>query len=127
MNLVSAMKATSTPSRSFDFCFPSLDTHVRVEEEGGVVVIRASRNTFTPRRKNCFIRELAAEGFIADHHQWSSVATGESFLGVRWLVDKSWLKLDPAIRASADRFMVRSLVGAALLWVLLVGGAVFLR
>jgi hypothetical protein len=65
-------------TRSFDFYFHDLDTTVVVEDAEDAVLVRASRDAFTPRRKLNFIRELAAEGFIAD-----------CFRRVRWLVDAS--------------------------------------
>ena len=102
---------------SFEFYFPDVDTLVLVESSSSAVIIRASRNTFTERRKRCFIHELAAEGFIPDDYEWLSLAGSELSRGVRWMVDLSWLKPDPTMLAGADRFMVRLLGGAAVLWV----------
>jgi len=104
------------PPRCYEFYFPDVDTLVRVESSPDEVTIRASRNTFSERRKRSFIHELAAEGFIPDHYEWLSLAGSGLSRGARWLVDVSWLKADPAARACARRFMLRLLAGAALLW-----------
>lgn len=111
--------------RCYEFSFPRLDTLVQVEERTDEVVIRATRNTFTERRKVCFIRELAAEGFISETYQWFSGFGDWSALPVRWLVDYSWLKPDQHARARTNRFMIRLIVGAFLLWLGLMMAAVF--
>jgi hypothetical protein len=69
--------------RHFEFQFPDVDTRILVEDLKDGVIIRASCDTFSERRKLRFVRELAAEGFIADCFQWSC-------RGVRWLVDESF-------------------------------------
>ncbi len=102
--------------RFYEFCFPKLDTLVQVQELDDEVVIRATRDTFTERRKVCFIRELAAEGFISEAYQWFSGFGGWSSLPVRWLVDYSWLKSGKNVCARTNRFMIRSIFGAILLW-----------
>jgi hypothetical protein len=96
-----------------------VDTLVRVETSSVAVVIRASRNTFSEQRKRRFIHELAAEGFIPDDYEWLSLASSELSRGVRWLVDVSWLKIDPEMTAKTRRFMVRLIAGAALLWLVM--------
>ena len=57
-------------SQRYEFSFPDLDTLVQVEERAGAVLVRATRDTFSSARKEYFIRELAAEGFIPDEFQW---------------------------------------------------------
>ena len=89
-------------------------------------VIRATRNTFNEERKLAFIRELAAEGFIADYYRWWPVIGQEHDMGVRWLVDYSWLELSEQMPARMRRFMLRLLGVAALLWLVLMT-ALFLR
>lgn len=113
------MNTHALEPRSFVFCFSSLDTLVLVENLAEEIVIRASRNTFSEERKACFIRELAAEGFIPDHHQWLAPAGPETSRGVRWLVDISCFRPDKALAAGTRRFMVRLLSSAALLWLLM--------
>jgi hypothetical protein len=115
------MKTHACEPRSFEFCFPDLDTLVLVEDLTGEIVIHASRNTFSEERKARFIRELAAEGFIPDHYQWLAPIGPETSYGVRWLVDISCFKPDKALAAGTRRFMVRLLSSAALLWLLMIG------
>ncbi len=113
------MKTHALEPRSFEFYFSSLDTLVLVENLAEEIVIRASRNTFSEERKACFLRELAAEGFIPDDYQWLAPVGPETFQGVRWLVDISCFKPDKALVAGTRRFMVRLLSSATLLWLLL--------
>ncbi|MDD2765476.1 MAG: hypothetical protein PHE83_16060 [Opitutaceae bacterium] len=115
------MKTHAAEPCPFEFYFPSLDTLVRVEDSAGEVIIRASRNTFSQQRRACFIRELAAEGFIPDHYQWSLPAGLEASPGVHWLVDTACFKPDQALAAGTRRFMVQLLASAALLWLLMIG------
>jgi len=96
----------------FEFSFPRLDTLVQVEETEDEVVVRATRDSFSERRKIGFIRELAAEGFISEVYQSFSGFGGWSSLPVRWLVDRSWLKLDKAVRIRTNRIMIRLIAGA---------------
>jgi hypothetical protein len=111
------MKTHSDCNRSFQFTFPKLDTLVQVEEQDDTVVIRASRDSFSERHKLSFIRELAAEGFIADCFQWSC-------RGVRWLVDASLAIPRQDVAARTNRFMFRLWRCAVLLWVALMAVAV---
>lgn len=113
------MKATLSEPRAFEFYFPDVDTLVKVEDGEDAVVIRATRNSFSERRKAIFIRRLATEGFIPDSYQWLSSHESPSNPGVRWLVDFSWLELPKAALAETRRFMVRLIVGATLLWLVL--------
>ncbi len=113
------MKTVEPTIPSYEFYFPQVDTLARVENAAGTVIIRTSRDTFSERRKACFVRELAAEGFIPDSYQWFSSSGADSFLGVRWLVDISWLQLPAAVLTGAKRFMQRLLAGTALFWCLL--------
>jgi len=116
----SAMKTNTTDPETFEFCFPNLDTLVCVENRPDEVVVHATRATFSEERKTCFIRELAAEGFIPDSYRWFH--NGSSFLchsTVRWLVDYSWWRLNPVVIANTRRFMVRLFLGGALLWFIL--------
>lgn len=100
-------------TRSFDFYFHDLDTTVVVEDATDAVLIRASRDTFTSRRKLSFIRELAAEGFIAD-----------CVRRVRWLVDVSLTNPRLDVAARTKRFMLRLWWGAVVLWLTLMTIAV---
>ena len=113
------MKATLPQPRVFEFYFQDVDTLVQVEDGDETVVIRATRHSFSERRKAFFIRQLAAEGFIPNSYQWLLSHDSPSCPGVRWLVDYSWLNPPKAVLAETHRFMVRLIVGAALFWLIL--------
>ena len=115
------MNSPVIEDRSFEFYFDRLDTLVLVETRDDAVVIRATRDTFSEQRKESFIRELAAEGFIPDECHWFSGVGGAAVARVRWLVDYSWLKPNEALAAQTRRFVTRLLASATLLWLLLVG------
>ncbi len=106
----------SPPCHVFDF--PQLDTVVAVENSADGVVIRASRNSFSADRKACFIRELAAEGFIGEEfgsHWWRDSGA------VRWIVDASGFMPDATHLAATRRCMWRIIFSTAGLWVFLMG------
>jgi hypothetical protein len=105
--------------RCYEFCFPQLDTLLQVDASNDGVVIRATRDTFSERRKVYFIQELAAEGFIDDSYRWFSGFSQAAFLPVRWLVDHRWLKPGEAALARTRRFMIRLLASATILWLLM--------
>ena len=115
------MKTTDVSTRSFEFCFPSLDTLLQVKLDHDEVEICATRNTFSVERKLFFIRELVAEGFIPDQYRCFPLADHAEAKGIHWRIDCSWLKLDEAIIASTRRFMLRLFSSAALLWLLMMG------
>ncbi|HEY4299250.1 MAG TPA: hypothetical protein VGM73_00150 [Candidatus Didemnitutus sp.] len=110
------MNTLQAQPRRFEFGFPYLDTCVLVEDFGQSVTIRATRNTFTEQRKIAFIRELAAEGFIDASYQWFSLAGSESYFGVRWRVDFSWLKLPVLLLARLRRMMVGMQIAGLVAW-----------
>ena len=111
------MKSLQERPRSYEFNFPHVDTRLQVEERGGEVTIRATRDTFSTQRKISFIRELAAEGFIPDDFMWLAIADADApGRGVVWLVDSSWLKLDENDIARARRILNKALVCAFVLF-----------
>jgi hypothetical protein len=114
---MNSIRRSMSPER-YEFAFPHLDTLVQVEKHLGTVLVRATRDTFSSARKEYFIRELAAEGFIPDEFQWFQLSTSfPTQRGVRWIIDFSWLKPSPEIAASTGRFMRRLLFGAGIFWV----------
>ena len=116
------MNSSFAKPRIYDFCFLELDyTLVRVEERDGEVIIRASDDTFTNRRKVNFIHELAAEGFIPDEYRWFTLGEPDYYSRkLRWLVDGSWMKVDTALIARHWKIVRRYLFPAAVLWMALV-------
>ena len=113
------MNPTLTKPVCYEFCFPEKDTLVRVEVTGERVTVRATRDTFTEQRKASFVRALAAEGFIAESYRWFSRVGPESYFGVRWVVDYSWLVIPACVLATARRFMLRLFAGSGMLWLAL--------
>jgi hypothetical protein len=112
-----AMKFLQEKPRSYEFNFPHMGTRLQVEELGGDVTIRATRDTFSLQRKISFIRELAAEGFIPDDFMWLSIADADApGRGVVWIVDSSWLTLDENDIARARRILNKALAAAFLLF-----------
>ena len=111
------MHAQARPPRIYVFSFPRLDTAVEVATLNEGVVIRASRDTFSPDRKTCFLRELAAEGFIPDEYAspWPG-GTGP----VRWIVDAEAFMPAAVQRTATHRFMLRLFVSVAGLWLALI-------
>jgi hypothetical protein len=115
------MNTPALKSRCYEFHFRDIDTFVQVETpDADTVVVRATRNTFSERRRVSFIRELAAEGFIPDGCQWYPLPTG--LPSVRWVVDNSWLRLSDAAKTRTRRLMFSVLGGGILLWTALLGG-----
>jgi hypothetical protein len=114
------MKTATADFHRFDFSFPGLDTLVQVETIDDAVVIRTSRDTFSETRKERFVRELAAEGFIADACRWRPAIRGTPPV-VRWLVDRSCFLPSRERTARTRWFMIRVLLSATLLWLVQVG------
>ncbi len=92
-----------------------------VEQNDDGVVIRAAWDNFSERRKTFFIKQIAAEGFIPDRYQWFSNFDENGYTGIRWVIDRTWLKVHPAAVEKARRFMVGTLLGASFLWLILMG------
>ena len=92
------MNPPAINSRVFEFSFPQFDTLVQVEEADGAVVIRTTRDTFSEERKACFVRELAAEGFISEELRWLPGSLSGASRAVRWLVDRSSFMPEPGAR-----------------------------
>jgi len=113
------MKALLPEPQVFEFYYPDVDTLVQVEDRQDAVIVRATRDTFSDRRKARFIRELAAEGFIPDHYRWFSSDKLQPYLGVHWLIDRSWVRLPKAALAETSRIMRFLLAGGILLWLAL--------
>ena len=79
------------------------ENYLLVENHENGVTIRAAFNNFSERRRMLFIRSLSAEGFIPDEYQFFSNSFGNETIGVRWLIDASWLRLHPEVAATARR------------------------
>jgi hypothetical protein len=75
--------AVAIPGR-FAFYVSDLDNHVLIENNPDGVVISATRDNFSDKRKSFFIRYLALEGYIPDRYQWFSEPSEDGSCGVRW-------------------------------------------
>jgi hypothetical protein len=121
-NLSRAITTIGATANRFEFSFPGLDTLVLVEEWGGEILIRATRDTFSLERKECFIRALAAEGFIPEDFRWVSITGAEAASRARWLVDAHCLKSGEDL--TMRRMVTGFLIAMPLLWM---GWTMFLR
>lgn len=123
------MKTPTAESQFFEFRFPQLDTNLRLEVHGDHATIVASRNTFSKRRKELFVREIAAEGFISH-----SVAGGfgrdnsGQCPGIRWVLDEG-LALSDVSDLQAARFGLNvfktSLMLVGVFFVIVLGGSAY--
>jgi hypothetical protein len=118
------MRAKVQTARSFQFSFPDVDTQLVVEEAEDKVIVRATRNTFSPRRKIQFLRFLAAEGFIPDRYQRISNFDMEG-LPVCWLVEFSCARAQLSGPARTRKIVFRMLGWAVLLWLGLIAAISF--
>jgi hypothetical protein len=112
------MEIESLPKRAV-FVHHWPENRILVENTEDGVVIHATRNNFSLRRKQVFIRELAAEGFIPDGLQWLSSSETQELPGVIWIIDDSWDPHNTATRGMSGKVMVRILLSAAVLWLAL--------
>jgi hypothetical protein len=109
------MNSPALKSRCYEFFIHDLETHVQVENpDPDTVIVRATRNTFSERRKVQFIRELAAEGFIPDGCQWYPLPAGMP--RIRWVIDVSWLKMSKAAKSHTRRVVLGLVGGGLLVW-----------
>jgi len=115
------MKTHTHLSRGFEFSFPALDTLVLVEERGDLVLIRATRNSFSLARKLAFVRHLAAEGFISDEFRWSAPENPDAERGIRWVIDYTWLRYHPSFLAHSRRCLYRVIAGSVAAWLAMMG------
>ncbi|PTX92574.1 hypothetical protein [Opitutus sp. ER46] len=109
------MNTPALKTRSYEFTFPDVDTLLKVETpDPETVIVRATRNSFSERRKIAFIRQLAAEGFIADGCQWYPLPAGMP--QIHWVVDVSWLRLSQAAKAHSRRLTFFLVGGGLVAW-----------
>src|SRR5437870_895081 len=95
--------STLTRPRTFEYHHRCPENFLLVENHGDHVVIHAALDNFSEKRKAFLIREMAVEGFIPEHYQYFSNSGRDSLLGVRWVIDNSWLRVNHAIRYHAER------------------------
>lgn len=106
--------------QAYQFYIAQIDTHVLVENHEDGVVIRATTNHFSERRKSFFIRHLAAEGYIPCRFQWLVGMGLDGLTGLKWMVDNSWLRVNPEMTRRTSRIMRRTLIGAGTVWLAII-------
>ncbi len=123
------MNTPTAESRSYEFRFPHLDTMLKVEVLGENVTIFASRNSFSRRRKELFVRELALEGFIPEGVACGfAKEAGRQACGLRWILDEGLSALDAPDRET-QRFglslLKASILLAGMFFVIVLGGSIY--
>jgi hypothetical protein len=123
------MKPPTAESQSYEFRFPQLDTMLKLEVQGDSAMIVASRNTFSRRRKELFVRELAAEGFISDSVAGSFGKDNDGQCGgIRWVLDEG-LALSDVFDVESERFGLKvfktSLMLVGVFFVIILGGSTY--
>ena len=93
-----------------------------VENHANKVVIRAARDNYSERRKTCFMRYLATEGYIPDYYQWLGDRE-RPLCGLDWVADGSLLKDQSSETSQPLRQVLRVLFCAGLLWLALMSFA----
>jgi hypothetical protein len=109
------MNASLVPARA-EFYFRKPDNMILVENGDDGVVIRASHDNFSERRKSLFIHELASEGFIPEHLHWSTESDFASPFGVKWVIDSSWVRVHWRQQRTVRARLVRIYLLASLSW-----------
>jgi hypothetical protein len=109
------MNASLVPARA-EFYFRKPDNMILVENGDDGVIIRAAHDNFSEKRKSLFIRELACEGFIPEHLQWSTESDFAGPFGVKWVVDSSWVRVHPTHQRSVVTRLLRIYLMASLSW-----------
>lgn len=112
------MRVQTVPKKA-ELSVQSPENLILVENSHDGVIIRAARDNFSDRRKLFFIRYLAAEGYISDEFQNFGKSTPHGSLSIVWAIDRGWIKNAPALLRRANRFMIRLLLAASILWLAL--------
>ena len=117
------MPAGSLLHQEWEFYLPEHDNHILVETEAEMVLIRASRDNLSGRAKAFFIHHLAAEGYIPSRFEW--YPEGGDLPGVKWVVDRSWIKLDPKIAKRNERQVLKLLGYSIAVWAGIIAIVIF--
>lgn len=109
------MRVQFVPEKA-EFFLLKPDNLIQVENSEDGVIIRAARNNFSERARVCFIRYLAAEGFISDEFENFAKVGSRVTASITWTVDQRRVKRAPAYLQRVDRFMIQLFVSASVLW-----------
>jgi hypothetical protein len=96
---------------------------ILVENNEDGVVIHAARDNLSERGKACFIRYLAAEGFISDDFERFGKSGSRRTTSITWVVERDRAQRQPTRLERADRFMIQLFVSASVLWLALMAYA----
>ena len=121
MNPIIHQRENNSPDPlRFEFYFHDVDTAVLVQMEDGLAIIRATEDSFTDRKRERFVHELALEGFIED--RFSNYRVGDP--GLIWTIDRSWIGFDRARKERTSQLagVVGACCGLLLLLVLAMSG-----
>ena len=112
------MRVQSVPKKA-ELSLQNPENLILVENNEDGVMIRAARDNFSERKKLCFIRYLAAEGYISDEFQYFGKSAPHDSLSIIWAIDGTLVNNSPAILQRANRFMIRLILAASVLWLAL--------
>jgi hypothetical protein len=90
-----------------------------IENHGDHVLINASEDNFSTRRKLFFIRHLAAEGYIPGRFERIAFAEVEDSPELIWRVDEATGRKRATRSRVSDRLMFRLFGLSLLLWLIL--------
>jgi hypothetical protein len=96
---------------------------ILVENNDDGVVIHAARDNLSDCGKACFIRYLAAEGFISDEFEGFGKSGSRRTTSITWVVEQQRIQRQSTRLERADRFMIRLLTSASALWLALMAFA----
>jgi len=113
------MHTGAKASRPTELCIANPENRLRIETQGGGIVIHSARDDFSPREKSLFIRYLAAEGFIPERYEWLADPETAQLCGLTWLVDSSLITQKSERHLKALRQIVRVILCALLFWLAL--------
>ena len=87
-----------------------------IENRADGVLIHAARDNFSPRARTCFVRYLAAEGYIPARYEWVAEIEKGGCSGLKWTVENSPGWSIAEARRKAARQVLRVILGASLVW-----------
>ena len=111
-----ALRAGRTVDAPIGFSTHNPANLIVVERAGARALIRAAQDNFSPRRKAFLIRQLAAEGYIADRYE--QFTEDAPVPGLTWVIDRSLLFVGPEATRRTRRIMRGVIAGGCVLWLL---------
>ncbi len=109
------MRTTRLIPAPIQFSTHNPENIIVIENHREGVTMRAAYDNFSMRRKAFLVRQLAAEGYIADRYEACTEDTWPRSLD--WMIDRSLLVMGPQARRRSRRAMQRLILGACALWI----------